>query len=324
MRTSATSRCCASVTCASVQDAWPQDDRRLRQSTSTSAEGEVVGVVGETGCGKTVTGLSVLGLLPETAACRGGGDATAGPDLLTYSEDDFRRIRGTDVCHGLPEPGQQLQPGVHHRLADARACSRSTRASRDRPPTRASARCMPRVPCLIPSASRSLPAPAHRAACCSAPCWDVPAGSAQAAHRRRADHGARRDHRGTDPRAHPGPAAGDGLQRPLHHPRPGRGAPGLSAGWRCSTRAASWRPRTRRACSRRRSTPTREASSQPFRARTAAPATLTTIPGSVPPDPGAIEGCVFRDRCHLAIERCATELPAAATDLAAGSRSPAT
>lgn len=36
---------------------------------------------------------------------------------------------------------------------------------------------------------------------------------------------------------------------------------------------------------------------------------LATIPGSVPPDPGAVEGCAFRDRCELAIERCATERP---------------
>jgi peptide/nickel transport system ATP-binding protein len=36
---------------------------------------------------------------------------------------------------------------------------------------------------------------------------------------------------------------------------------------------------------------------------------LAIIPGSVPPDPGIIEGCAFRDRCSLAIERCATERP---------------
>ena len=36
---------------------------------------------------------------------------------------------------------------------------------------------------------------------------------------------------------------------------------------------------------------------------------LATIPGSVPPDPGAVDGCAFRDRCPLAIERCATERP---------------
>jgi peptide/nickel transport system ATP-binding protein/oligopeptide transport system ATP-binding protein len=36
---------------------------------------------------------------------------------------------------------------------------------------------------------------------------------------------------------------------------------------------------------------------------------LATIRGSVPPDPGAIVGCAFRERCELAIERCATERP---------------
>ena len=42
-------------------------------------------------------------------------------------------------------------------------------------------------------------------------------------------------------------------------------------------------------------------------------ATLATIPGSVPPDPGAVVGCAFRDRCELAIDRCATERPALRT-----------
>jgi peptide/nickel transport system ATP-binding protein len=37
--------------------------------------------------------------------------------------------------------------------------------------------------------------------------------------------------------------------------------------------------------------------------------TLVTIPGSVPPDPGLIEGCAFRERCALAIDRCAAERP---------------
>jgi oligopeptide/dipeptide ABC transporter ATP-binding protein len=40
-----------------------------------------------------------------------------------------------------------------------------------------------------------------------------------------------------------------------------------------------------------------------------AAATLATIPGSVPADPGAIEGCAFRERCSLAVERCALERP---------------
>jgi oligopeptide/dipeptide ABC transporter ATP-binding protein len=37
--------------------------------------------------------------------------------------------------------------------------------------------------------------------------------------------------------------------------------------------------------------------------------TIATIPGAVPLDPGAIEGCAFRDRCELAIELCAAERP---------------
>ena len=57
--------------------------------------GETVAVVGESGCGKSVTALSVLGLVPHPPGNIAGGHIWfGGEDLLRASEDRLRRIRG--------------------------------------------------------------------------------------------------------------------------------------------------------------------------------------------------------------------------------------
>ena len=87
-----------------------------RQTTAVSGidldvgKGEVLGVVGETGCGKTVTGLSVLGLLPDTARVEAQEMRLLGDDLLTFSEADFRRIRGSIVTMVFQNPANSFNP----------------------------------------------------------------------------------------------------------------------------------------------------------------------------------------------------------------------
>ena len=57
--------------------------------------GEVVGIVGESGCGKSVTNLSILGLLPKPQGRIAGGTVRFdGTDLVGQSENQLRKIRG--------------------------------------------------------------------------------------------------------------------------------------------------------------------------------------------------------------------------------------
>ncbi len=74
--------------------------------------GEIVGLVGETGCGKTLTGLSVLGLLPRTALISGGTVTLDGRDLAGMSEADMRTVRGGQVAMIFQNPTAAFNP-VH-------------------------------------------------------------------------------------------------------------------------------------------------------------------------------------------------------------------
>ncbi len=74
--------------------------------------GSVLGVVGESGCGKSMTALSVLRLLPQAAAVMGGEILFGGRDLLAQSESEMERIRGRDISMVFQEPMTSLNP-VH-------------------------------------------------------------------------------------------------------------------------------------------------------------------------------------------------------------------
>ncbi len=74
-------------------------------------KGEVVGVVGESGCGKTVTSLSILQLLPSPPASIDGGEIVfEGRDLLRLSPSELRRIRGNEIAMIFQEPMTSLNP----------------------------------------------------------------------------------------------------------------------------------------------------------------------------------------------------------------------
>ncbi|MFP4330674.1 MAG: ABC transporter ATP-binding protein [Alkalispirochaetaceae bacterium] len=73
--------------------------------------GEVVGLVGESGCGKTATSLSILQLLPTPPASIDGGEIRFnGRDLLTVSGEELRRIRGNEIAMIFQEPMTSLNP----------------------------------------------------------------------------------------------------------------------------------------------------------------------------------------------------------------------
>ena len=75
------------------------------------AKGETVGVVGESGCGKSVTALSVLRLIPDPPGKIVDGEIIfEGTNLLQLSSADMRRIRGNDISMIFQEPMTSLNP----------------------------------------------------------------------------------------------------------------------------------------------------------------------------------------------------------------------
>jgi oligopeptide/dipeptide ABC transporter ATP-binding protein len=70
----------------------------------------VFGLVGETGCGKTVTALTVLRLLPPNARIRGGEVLFLGEDLLAKPDAEMDRIRGIRISMVFQDPATSLNP----------------------------------------------------------------------------------------------------------------------------------------------------------------------------------------------------------------------
>jgi oligopeptide transport system ATP-binding protein len=75
------------------------------------ASSETVGLVGESGCGKSVTNLAIMRLLPTPAGrIEGGGVLFDGQDLLTLPESEIRQIRGRDIAMIFQDPMTSLNP----------------------------------------------------------------------------------------------------------------------------------------------------------------------------------------------------------------------
>ena len=129
-------------------------------------------IVGESGCGKTVTARTVLGLLPETATAHGRGACCGGNDIADAQRQ--RAARGARQRRGDGVPGavDRAEPGLHRGLADRRGHARARQGLARRRPRPAPSRCCARSASRNPrsgSTTTRTSSPAARSSASSSP-----------------------------------------------------------------------------------------------------------------------------------------------------------
>jgi oligopeptide/dipeptide ABC transporter ATP-binding protein len=100
-------------------------------------EGESLGIVGESGCGKSMTALSIMGLVPEPGRVVSGEIRFRGNDLLRMRAEDVRDIRGRDIAMIFQDPLSSLNPVLKNGFQIAEAMLAHHRGTRHEAQTRA-------------------------------------------------------------------------------------------------------------------------------------------------------------------------------------------
>jgi peptide/nickel transport system ATP-binding protein len=82
----------------------------IRDVSLTLYPSETLGIVGESGCGKSVTALSIMGLLPYSGKISQGSIRFKGQDILKKTKKEMRAIRGKEISMIFQEPMTSLNP----------------------------------------------------------------------------------------------------------------------------------------------------------------------------------------------------------------------
>ncbi|MEV8516091.1 dipeptide/oligopeptide/nickel ABC transporter permease/ATP-binding protein [Dactylosporangium sp. NPDC051484] len=82
----------------------------LRDVNLSLEKGKILGLVGESGCGKTITATSILGLLPGSGRVSAGAIRFAGHELTALSQRSMRRLRGREIAFVSQHPMSSLDP----------------------------------------------------------------------------------------------------------------------------------------------------------------------------------------------------------------------
>lgn len=96
-------------------------------------ENETLCMVGESGCGKSVTTLSVMGLLPENGAVRSGSIKLCGEELLGMSPRQLGQVRGKKMGMIFQEPMTSLNPLLTIGYQLTEACAGTMECPRPKP-----------------------------------------------------------------------------------------------------------------------------------------------------------------------------------------------
>ncbi len=97
-----------------LQDDFRTEDGVVHAVEDVSFEvrpGEVLGIVGESGCGKSVTGLSIMRLVPDPPGqIVAGSIEFKGEDLLELNDDEMRQVRGNQISMIFQDPMTAFNP----------------------------------------------------------------------------------------------------------------------------------------------------------------------------------------------------------------------
>jgi len=89
------------------------DVKALNGVELTVKRGEILGLVGESGCGKSVTALSIAGLLPQNAEVVSGAILLEGRDLLRLTKEEMRLARLGEIAIVFQDPATYLNPVIN-------------------------------------------------------------------------------------------------------------------------------------------------------------------------------------------------------------------